>query len=111
MCTKYHFQWEQSFFGLKSNGNNPDSMSHHKRILELCYYSNGSISISEAYNLPIPYRYFYIKLLNEIKTEENDNHKNQTTNPQTSNSETIAKSFNERNNKNFDYLKQLQGKK
>lgn len=75
-------------------------MDHHKRILELCYYSKGSISISEAYNLPIPYRYMYIRLMNEIRTEENEHRQKAT--QKTSDSGTMSNSFKERNE--FDYL-------
>lgn len=83
-------------------------MNHHKRILELCYYSNGAISISEAYNLPIPYRHFYIKLMNDIKQEEADMMKQKTT-QKTSNSGTMASSYQQRSNQ-FGYLDQIKKK-
>jgi len=57
-----------TFFGLAPE-NKKDIL---KSVFELAYFSKGSISIEQAYNLPTGYRRFYSHLLEERIKKENE---------------------------------------
>jgi len=56
------------FFGLTSE----HKADIHKVLFALVYYSNGGFTHSEVYNMPVYLRAFYIKQLEDAKTEEAD---------------------------------------
>lgn len=62
-----------SFFGLV-----PESkILIHRSIFELAYFSEGAISVTEAYELPIYLRIYYLKCLEELKDRERKQIENQ----------------------------------
>jgi len=44
----------------------------YSEVFSLAYFSEGSISISEAYELPIAIRRFYTKCLQDVKQKEKE---------------------------------------
>jgi len=60
-------QWALGFFGLQA-----EYRPHiHEEIFNLLYYSNGSFTFDDAYNLPINLRRYYLKrLIQEKETEK-----------------------------------------
>jgi len=61
MCRLRH-----SFFGLTPD----DKLRIHEELLSLCYYTNGGISHTEAYNMPIYLRMFNLRTLAKLKEKE-----------------------------------------
>ena len=56
----------QTFFGLTSEY----KLQLHKLLFTLTYFSEGAFSYTEAYNMPVYLRTFYLKQLQEVKAEE-----------------------------------------
>ena len=63
-------QWLYPFFGLIHSKEYIASL--YSEIFNLSYFSQGSISISEAYDLPIAIRKFYMKCLLDVKKKEKE---------------------------------------
>lgn len=67
----WHCHWVLISFGLPPEY----KLTLHEEIFTLCYYTNGGFTHSEAYNLPIYLRRFYIHKLIEYKKQEAEKHK------------------------------------
>lgn len=57
-----------TFFGLTSE----HKSEIHKLLFTLCYYSNGTFTFQDAYNMPVFLRTFYMKQLEEVKQKETE---------------------------------------
>lgn len=59
------------FFGLTS----AYKLELHKTLFSMVYYSNGAFKFEELYSMPVYLRNFYVKQLEQAKTEEVENYK------------------------------------
>jgi hypothetical protein len=56
-----------SFFGLQAK----NKLDIHEEIFNLIFYSKGGFTFTEAYNLPITLRRFYLRRLNKEYEDTN----------------------------------------
>jgi hypothetical protein len=66
--------WGQTFFGLTPK----DKVLLHKELYSLIYHSNGGMTYTDVYALPVQNRRFYLKELQSIKLREEEAIKNAT---------------------------------
>jgi len=71
MVERKRLRWKSplSFFGLQPK----NKLDIHEEIFNLLHYAKGGFTFTEAYNLPITLRRFYLKRLNkeyEDRTKE-----------------------------------------
>lgn len=56
----------RTFFGLTSE----HKVEVHKLLFSMSYYSNGTFTFQDMYNMPIYLRTFYKKQLEDVKKKE-----------------------------------------
>jgi len=59
---------DRTFFGFKSE----DRVQLHENIFNIIWYANGRLSWDDVYNMPIFLRNYYVKRINQMIDQENE---------------------------------------